>query len=649
MASNTFPPEGHVGIGTLNPKVTLDLRGHLHLSDSNQAAVLYFPETGKHPNLYIRSASNPPAKFNDRVFIGSNGRVGIGTINPEAMLDVRGPNGFLIQDGKIGGRLRLVSDGTGQTHAVFGGSGKIYGANSRFNVVSTSNSLWLESKANTPIQLVQGNREVARVSSSGKLGIGYTAPAQELSVKGKAYVSEGLSVGSSNPDGWKLKIEAGGTSKPGLYVRGRTLVNGRLSVGTTKEPGAQAEIWASFSHASSVYTGRGNLLLYNNTNHAKNVGGTLTFGSNFLTSTNHNGFTTRAAIKGGTSLAGNTGAGFLSFSTVPHGWANQNTERMRIDHNGNVGIGLTEPTQRLDVAGVVKARAGVEAEGELKVTQGTTENRAVLTPNYLLFNLEDGPGTSSHAMFSDPRSNRLSFSWKTSQTNGDQLMSLAPESQFLRGNVGINTNNPTDKLEVNGQAKVTGWDAVFKSRNDRVSPRRDFHLIGTYHGWSTEDIFIAGYNHYYPLQNDPNRSYAKKIFFGQQKTMTVDLAGSVGIGTSNPLAKLDVRGNARIYGQTNIYGDLELDGNLRIRDWEIGVPDYVFEPDYPLESLENIDAYVKQHKHLPEIPSEKEFHEKGINLTELSLQLLKKVEELTLHTIRQEKQIKALMNAQTSN
>lgn len=71
-------------------------------------------------------------------------------------------------------------------------------------------------------------------------------------------------------------------------------------------------------------------------------------------------------------------------------------------------------------------------------------------------------------------------------------------------------------------------------------------------------------------------------------------------------------------------------------------PDYVFEPDFKLTSLSEIENYVKEHKHLPEIPSARHIERDGLNLGDINLLLLKKVEELTLHLIEKEKKMNAL-------
>jgi hypothetical protein len=67
--------------------------------------------------------------------------------------------------------------------------------------------------------------------------------------------------------------------------------------------------------------------------------------------------------------------------------------------------------------------------------------------------------------------------------------------------------------------------------------------------------------------------------------------------------------------------------------------DCVFEADYNLMSLKETEEFIKQNKHLPGIPSEKEVLENGINVGEMNALLLQKIEELTLYVIELEKKI----------
>ncbi|MEM1408291.1 MAG: hypothetical protein AAGG59_16025, partial [Bacteroidota bacterium] len=76
--------------------------------------------------------------------------------------------------------------------------------------------------------------------------------------------------------------------------------------------------------------------------------------------------------------------------------------------------------------------------------------------------------------------------------------------------------------------------------------------------------------------------------------------------------------------------------------WD-GVPDYVFEEDYKLSSLEKLKSYVKKHKHLPGIPGVDELKEKNhYQVHDMLMGQLKNIEELTLHTIEQEEKIEYL-------
>ncbi|OJJ19848.1 hypothetical protein BKI52_15310 [marine bacterium AO1-C] len=77
-------------------------------------------------------------------------------------------------------------------------------------------------------------------------------------------------------------------------------------------------------------------------------------------------------------------------------------------------------------------------------------------------------------------------------------------------------------------------------------------------------------------------------------------------------------------------------------DAETNWPDYVFARNYQLNSLHEVEAFIKQNSHLPNVPSAKEVNEKGINVVEMDATLLRKIEELTLYTIQQNKQIKTL-------
>ncbi|MBN8838552.1 MAG: hypothetical protein J0I09_14925 [Sphingobacteriia bacterium] len=82
---------------------------------------------------------------------------------------------------------------------------------------------------------------------------------------------------------------------------------------------------------------------------------------------------------------------------------------------------------------------------------------------------------------------------------------------------------------------------------------------------------------------------------------------------------------------------------------QTGWPDFVFKPNYNLRTLSEVEQYIKIHQHLPDIPSEKEVKSKGIDVGETQAMLLRKIEELTLYVIKQERRIVELEKQVSKN
>ena len=107
----------------------------------------------------------------------------------------------------------------------------------------------------------------------------------------------------------------------------------------------------------------------------------------------------------------------------------------------------------------------------------------------------------------------------------------------------------------------------------------------------------------------------------------VYMPASVGIGTLNATHTLTVNGQVKSRGFVTDNGN-----------WA----DYVFKPEYALAPLSDVEAHIKEKGHLPGIPSEAEVKAAGgVEIGDMQVRLLGKVEELTLHLIAMEKQIKA--------
>lgn len=144
-------------------------------------------------------------------------------------------------------------------------------------------------------------------------------------------------------------------------------------------------------------------------------------------------------------------------------------------------------------------------------------------------------------------------------------------------------------------------------------------------GTSIRTVTQSGARNTYGLQFFTQESYNE----GQTEKVRILGNGNVGIGTTNPTAKLTVA------------------GDINSREVRVTVnagADFVFENDYDLPSLASLETFIKENKHLPEIASAKEMQKNGINLSEMNIKLLQKIEELTLYTIEQNKEIQKQNN-----
>ncbi|MEM0938770.1 MAG: helicase associated domain-containing protein [Bacteroidota bacterium] len=254
---------------------------------------------------------------------------------------------------------------------------------------------------------------------------------------------------------------------------------------------------------------------------------------------------------------------------------NPGVERFTIKSNGNVGIGVNDPGKPLDVKTM--------SDAGLRI-------RSVAANNQSGIQFTNSEGTNQWSFIHSKMDNQINIGTIS-----------ANDFVIKNGNVGIQTEFP-DGFEVK---------SILSVEDSKGSNNIRFGILA-----GTPRIILDNQG-YTPFEID-NASGRFRIFNPGAERFIIKSNGNVGIGVSNPNSKLVVKGTIH---------------SEEVKVEIINGPDYVFESDYDLRTLQETKEYISENKHLPEIPSAKEMQADGVNLGDMNMRLLKKIEELTLYQI----------------
>ena len=294
-------------------------------------------------------------------------------------------------------------------------------------------------------------------------------------------------------------------------------------------------------------------------------------------------------------------------------------EVLTVDNSGNFGINTTTPTAKFEIKSTGSGGSTLFYGGII----GSKANGHEL-------NLVGGMPIDGQFTSQLGGHIRLGGSARgDSDKNAIQFLQNGAEKMRINdgGNLGLGTSTPASKLSVNGNIQISnssipmglmtevgGYNPILNLSLNFREPDRNNSYKGAAFRIDSRD----NYQLFQWLKRDGGDT-------NENLLMSLLQNGNLGIGTASPTQKLTVNGT--IYGK-----------EVRV-DVGAGGPDYVFEKDYKLPTLDEIKSYIDQHKHLSEVPSAKEMEQNGINLSEMNMILLKKVEELTLLLINQQQQL----------
>jgi hypothetical protein len=339
----------------------------------------------------------------------------------------------------------------------------------------------------------------------------------------------------------------------------------------------------------------------------------------------------------------------FTISTNGGGWS----DKFIVKNNGYVGVGTLAPDAKLHVHDDTPLGQATGSYHLLSRISGRGYNY-FLESNWLLRDDNSSSGWTTARLhnaisidnsFLQPGVDTKTW-WERDPYNNIQSWGQGNETYMTMngGYLGIGTTTPRAWLDIGRFIPNGALGTVFGrlQEGDGVGN-------GTYLGVRGYETGLSGYGGKgFSLEHSFYGSVNSSINFYRGGSTT---GGFITFNTDNNVERMRITTNGNIaIGAVDPQGyKLAIAGKAIAEEIVVKLqaswPDYVFEKNYNLRPLAEVETYINQNKHLPEVPAAKEMEANGVNVGEMNMLLLKKVEELTLYVIELEKKINSLQDS----
>lgn len=323
-----------------------------------------------------------------------------------------------------------------------------------------------------------------------------------------------------------------------------------------------------------------------------------------------------------------------------------------------VGINIDNPSRQFEILGlnntldhVLYCRTNSTESSDIRAVEGFSAPATgygyggFFTGGYRgLYAHGDGDGYSGsvygiQAHASGSSGTRIGIKATASGGVTNWSAELGPGNVHIIDDLSIGTTSNSGRVHINNQNNLYGGNAVAtRIQSSHNGTQGSYGALITSEGTGSGNVF--------GIHNTASSTNSNSTVFGIYSYTPVSDGWAI-YSAGNAYVSSDLM----IGTQVDPYGGqyrLILDGKMIAEEVRIqnstSWPDYVFADEYKLLSLKEVEESINQNHHLPGVPSAKEVESEGIALGEMSKILMEKIEELTLYTIKQQKEIDQLMN-----